>query len=173
MGTCSGGSAVPQLVVTNTGNSTGYFDIEYKLTLNGSDVSSWNTLYDGNSIDSGQSKTYTMTAKEHGYQISWRVRSGTSNPSSGSYTSAGTGLTVDCPVIDVAHSSSWRLFSWCKASTLTLSNSNSANTTAYFLVEYSLDGGTTWFRKQETNLLPNASETLTHSVHTTLQFSGI
>ncbi|GIR91059.1 MAG: hypothetical protein CM15mP90_4830 [Actinomycetota bacterium] len=44
----SGSAVNPSIIVTNTGNSTGYFDIEYKLTLNGSDVTNWNTLYDGN-----------------------------------------------------------------------------------------------------------------------------
>ena len=52
-----------------------------------------------------------------------------------------------------------------KTSTLTLSNSNSANTTAYFLVEYSLDGGSSWEQKAANqSVAKNASETLTHSV---------
>ena len=166
LGTCSSGSAIPQLVVTNTGNSTGYFDIEYKLTLNGSDVTNWNTLYDGNSINSGQSRTYTMTAKEHGYQISWRVRSGSSNPSSGSYTSAGTGLTVDCPVIDVSASQALGSCSaGAKTSTLTLNNSSSATVTAYVLVEYSVDGGSNWTQKAANQSVGvNSTETLTQSV---------
>ena len=50
-------------------------------------------------------------------------------------------------------------------STLTLSNSNSANTTAYFLVEYSTDGGSTWTQKAANqSVAKNDSETLTQSV---------
>ena len=146
MGTCSGDSAAFQLQVTNTGNSDGYFDIEYKLTLNGTDVSNWNTLYDGNSITSGQTKTYTTTALEHGYQLSWRVRSGLSNPSSGTYTSAGTGLTVSC-ITDVTLTASQSLGGCSAASgyqTSTLSLSNSSGSTAYVTVEYSTDGGSSW-----------------------------
>ena len=51
---------------------------------------------------------------------------------------------VDCPYIDPGGS---QVLGDCsgtsKTSTLTLTNSSSANTTAYFQVRYSTDGGST------------------------------
>jgi hypothetical protein len=50
--------------------------------------------------------------------------------------------TVDCPVIDVSAAQALgSCSSGAKTSTLTITNSDSANDTAYVLVEYSLDGG--------------------------------
>jgi len=144
MGTCSGGQQVPSITVTNTGNVTGYFDVQYKLTLNGSDISNWATLKDGISISASSSATYSITAKDQNYQVSWQVRSGTSNPSSGSYTSAGTGLIVSC-VSAITLTDSQSLGS-CSAgsATSTLSLQNSSGSTAYVTAEYSTDGGSNW-----------------------------
>ena len=74
--------------------------------------------------------------------------------------------TVDCPVIDVSASQSLgSCSSGAATSTLTLANSNSANATAYFLVEYSVDGGSNWTQKAANqSVAKNASETLTQSV---------
>ena len=47
-GSCSSGSSTPTISVTNTGNSTGYFDVQWS-----TDNSSWTTLQNGNAISSG------------------------------------------------------------------------------------------------------------------------
>ena len=144
MGTCSGGQQVPSIEVTNTGNVTGYFDVQYKLTLNGSDITSWTTLKDGISISASSSATYSITAKDQNYQVSWQVRAGTSNPSSGSYTSAGTGLIVSC-VSAITLTDSQSLGSCAAGSaTSTLSLQNSSGSSAYVTAEYSTDGGSNW-----------------------------
>ena len=124
-GSCSSGSSTPTITVTNTGNSTGYFDVQWSI-----DNSSWTTLQNGNAIASGSNETYSVSsAQTHGTTVYFQVRSGLSNPSSGSYTAA-TSRTVDCPIIDVSASQSLGSCSaGAKTSTLTLSNSNSANTT--------------------------------------------
>ena len=160
-GSCSSGSSTPSITVTNTGNSTGYFDVQWS-----TDNSSWTTLQNGNAIASGSNETYSVSsAQTHGTTVYFQVRSGLSNPSSGSYTAA-TAVTVDCPIIDVSASQALGSCSGgAKTSTLTLANSNSANTTAYFLVEYSLDGGSNWTQKAANqSVAKNASATLTQSV---------
>ena len=125
-GSCSSGSSTPTISVTNTGNSTGYFDVQWS-----TDNSTWTTLQNGNAISSGATETYSVSsAQTHGTTVYFQVRSGLSNPSSGSYTAA-TSRTVDCPIIDVSGQQSLGSCSaGAKTSTLTLSNSNSANTTA-------------------------------------------
>ncbi|MEK9586758.1 MAG: hypothetical protein VW039_11245, partial [Halieaceae bacterium] len=158
---CSSGSSTPSISVTNTGNSTGYFDVQWS-----TDNSTWTTLQDGNAISSGATETYSVSsAQTHGTTVYFQVRSGLSNPSSGSYTAA-TAVTIVCPIIDVSVSQALGSCSGGSAtSTLTLSNSNSANNTAYFLVEYSLDGGSTWTQKAASQAVAiNDSETLTQSV---------
>jgi hypothetical protein len=79
--------------------------------------------------------------------------------------------TVDCPVIDVSASQALgSCSSGAKTSTLTITNSDSANDTAYVLVEYSLDGGSSWTEKEANqSVAKNASATLTHSVPSTWQ----
>ena len=68
------------------------------------EYSTWTTLQDGNAISSGGTETYAVSsAQTHGTTVYFQVRSGASNPSSGSYTAA-TAVTVDCPVIDVSGS---------------------------------------------------------------------
>ena len=53
--------------------------------------------------------------------------------------------TVNCPVIDPSVSNTRSACSGgSKPSTLHMANSASANVTAYFFAEYSLDGGTNW-----------------------------
>ena len=118
--------------------------MQYKLLdENGTDITGWQTARDGVAINSGVTATTTLTAQSDGYQIYWQVRAATSNPSSGSYTSAGTGLTVDC-VTAVSLTVSQSLGDCSAASgyqTSTLSIQNSSGSTAYVTVEYSIDGG--------------------------------
>jgi hypothetical protein len=79
-GSCSAGSSTPTISVTNTGNSTGYYDVQWS-----TDNSTWTTLQDGNAISSGGTETYAVSsAQTHGTTVYFQVRSGASNPSSGS-----------------------------------------------------------------------------------------
>ena len=101
LNSCSSGSATSSIAVTASG-ATMYVDVQY--STNGG--SSWSTLQDGNSISSGATETYTIpSAVSHGTTISWQYRSGTSNPSSGSYTAA-TSRTVSCPTLSFTTSTS-------------------------------------------------------------------
>ena len=131
---------------------------------------------DGGSNYSTKSSNYTIVngvgvnftqSVSHGSAITWRITSSdTSNTFTGLTASTVASGTVDCPVIDVSGSQSLGSCSSGSAtSTLTLSNSSSANTTAYFLVEYSVDGGSNWTQKAANqSVAQNGSETLTQSV---------
>ena len=163
LGSCSGsGTATSTLTVTNTSGSTAYVKVEYS-TDGGSTYTEKNASA---TILTGTGSLFSENVS-HGSAITWRV---TSSDTSASFTgltptTVASG-TVDCPVIDVSAS---QALGSCSAgaatSTLTLSNSNSANTTAYFLVEYSVDGGSTWTEKAANqSVAKNASETLTQSV---------
>ena len=102
LGACSSGTSVPSIAIENTGNVTNYFDVQYKL-----DSGSWITLQDGAGISSGSTETYSAPAQADGVTIAWQVRAGTSNPSSGSYTSATSRTTSGCTdtgVVSVATS---------------------------------------------------------------------
>ena len=93
-GSCSAGSSTPTISVTNTGNSTGYYDVQWS-----TDNSSWTTLQDGNAISSSATETYSVSsAQTHGTTVYFQVRSGLSNPSSGSYTAASS-VTVSCETL--------------------------------------------------------------------------
>jgi hypothetical protein len=78
----------------------------------------------------------------HGQTVIWRVTPSPITSSSGASTTSTTeSSSVDCPVIDVGGSAPFgTLFqNGSKVSTLKMTNSDNANTTAYFKVEYSLD----------------------------------
>ena len=146
MGSCSAGSAVPSATITNTANGSIFVDLQYKLTVDGTDISDWTDNLIGYELAQGASIERSLTAQQHGYQITWRARAdASSDPTSGSYTSPdGTALTVDC-VTAVALTDSQSLGS-CSAgsATSTLSLQNTSGSTAYVTVEYSTDGGSTW-----------------------------
>ena len=88
LGSCSAGSAVPSATITNTANGSIFVDLQYKLTLDGSDISDWNDNLTGFELAQGDSITRSLSAQQHGYQITWRARAdASSDPTSGSYTS--------------------------------------------------------------------------------------
>ena len=76
----------------------------------------------------------------HGTAITWRYKSSsTSGSFTGDYTTLSDSPTVDCPVLDTSISTSLgSCGSGTALSTFTINNSSSANTTAYFQVEYKL-----------------------------------
>jgi len=139
LGSCSNGSATSTIVLT-ANNSTMYFDVQYS-TDGGS---SWTDLKDGEAVSAGSPETYSTPAQADGTTVSWQFRTDTSNPSSGSYT-AGTARTVDCDPNSSVSQSLGSCSSGAKTSTLSITNSDSS--TAYYLVEYSLDGGSSWSQK--------------------------
>ena len=164
LGSCSSGAAtsIITLANSNSANTTVYFLVEY--SLDGG--SNWTQKVANQSVGTGTSTNFTQSVP-HDAAITWRYKTSTSSGSfSGSYTTLSASSTVDCPVIDVSASQSLGSCSSGSAtSTLTLSNSNSANDTAYFLVEYSLDGGSNWTQKAANqSVAKNASATLTQSV---------
>ena len=162
LGSCSSGAATSTLTVSNSSGSTAYVKVEYS-TDGGS---SYSTDSSNSALVSGASSTFTQSVS-HDSAITWRVTSSdTSNSFTGLTPSTVASSTVDCPVIDVSASQSLGSCSAGAAtSTLTLSNSNSANATAYFLVEYSVDGGSNWTQKAANqSVAKNASATLTQSV---------
>ena len=164
LGSCSSGSATSTLTLanSNSANTTAYFYVRYKI-----DSGNWNTVVTNQSVAKNASTTLTQSVP-HGSVITWTyLTSTTSNTFSGSGTEVASS-TVNCLYIDPSASQS--LAGSCSGgydtSTLTLANSNSANTTAYFLVEYSVDGGSNWTQhgSSNQNVHQNSSATMTASV---------
>ena len=161
-GSCSSGSATSTLSVTNSDSSSVYYYIDYSVN-GGTYVNASTNL----SVAAGSTNTSLSISINHGENITWRYKaSDINNDFTGlSYSTLSTSSTVDCPVIDTTGSSS---FGSCaagsKTSTFTMSNSSSANTTAYFRVQYSINGGD--FQNAVTNQSVgiNASETTSVSV---------
>ena len=149
-GSCSSGAKTSTISITNNESSTAYYLVEYQI-----DSGSFTTAATNLSIASSTDTSLTASVP-HGSTITWRIKDSlTSNNFSGvSYETQSTSSVVDCPVIDASAS---QALEGCSAgaqvSTITLANSNSANSTAYFLVEYSVDGVQTGHRKQQINLL--------------------
>ena len=162
-GSCSTGSSTPSITFTNGKASTQYFDVQY--STNGG--SSWTTLQDGNDISASGNETYSLPSSvTHGTTVSFQYRYDTSNPSSGSYTAA-TSVTIDCPYINPAASESFTTTcsAGARTNSLVLTNASPANSTAYFLIEYSVDDESTWTVKASNQSVSvGGSETLTQSV---------
>ena len=171
LGSCSAGSATSTLSLQNSSGSTAYVTAEYS-TDGGSN---WTVHTDAQEADNltitnGQTNTSLTVSVPDGSAIQWRYKSSnTSGNWTGlSYITASdmNSATVDCPYIDTTVSQALGSCSAGSAtSTLTLANSNSANATAYFLVEYSVDGGSNWTQKAANqSVSQNGSATLTQSV---------
>ena len=99
-GTCLGdGTAKPTITLTATGNTTVFFDVEYKV---GS--SAWQALKDGEQVAVGSPETYEITsAVAHSSVVTFRYIVGASNPSSTNWTESSS-VTVDCPVYSMTAS---------------------------------------------------------------------
>ena len=86
-GSCSSGSTTSSFVLSASG-TTMYVDVQRRINT-GSGYGSWATIIDGQSISAGGSYTATdSTSRTHGTSIEYQWRAASSNPSSGSYTSA-------------------------------------------------------------------------------------
>ena len=154
VGSCSAGSATVTVTLSNSAsaNSTVYVKIRYQLDGSGGLSSSNLTVSSGDSnfniaVAAGSSVTVTLPIADGSYAKWYYQTSTTSGTFSGDATIVNSD-TIDCPYIDPSASQALgSCSSGANTSTLTLANSNSANTTAYFLVEYSLDGGSSWTEK--------------------------
>ncbi len=99
-GTCLGdGTAKPTITLTATGNTTVFFDVEYKV---GS--SAWQALKDGEQVAVGTPETYEITsAVAHGSTVTFRYIVGASNPSGTNWTESSS-VSVNCPVFSMTAS---------------------------------------------------------------------
>ena len=146
LGSCSSGTAVPSITIENTGNTTNYFDVQYKIGSG-----SWITTQNGNGIASGSTETYSISAQAHTSVVYWQVRAGTSNPSSGSYvtttSSDGTGSTltntVDCVTGQVTAAVDAGTCSGT-SSTPKVTITNGTNETKFVDVQYKVGSSGTW-----------------------------
>jgi hypothetical protein len=162
-GSCAAGSKTSTFTMSNSSsaNTAAFFRVQY--SINGG---SFQNAVTNQSVGINSSET-TSVSVPHGSTIQWQYEiSNTSNTFTGTYTQESTSSAVDCPTIDISASQS---LGSCSAgsstSTLTLSNSNSANSTAYFYVEYSIDGGSNWNEKASNqSVVQNGTESLTQSV---------
>ena len=96
--TCSNGTATTTVTFVGSGSgTTQYYDLQRR--ENGG---SWSDVVNGESIAAGETNTHTSSAFDDGTLVEWQYRIGDSNPSSGSYITAGTGSgtltnrTIDC-----------------------------------------------------------------------------
>ena len=113
------------------------------------DGGSWITLQDGAGIDSGSTETYSAPAQADGVTINWQVRAGTSNPSSGSYTSATSRTVSGCTDTGVVSVATEGGSCATGSSTPKITITNGKASTQYFDIQYSTNGGVSWTTLQD------------------------
>ena len=133
LGSCSNGTATSTIVLTAT-NATMYFDVQYQINSDG-----WVTLKNDEPVSPGSPETYATPAQADGTTISWRYETGTSAPSSGSYTSA-TSRTVDCDLTVTVSTQINSCSNGTATTTVTFVGSASGNT-QYYDLQRREDGG--------------------------------
>ena len=99
-GTCiSDGTSKPTITLTATGNTTVFFDVEYKVGN-----SAWQALKDGEQVAVGSPETYEITsAVAHNSVVTFRYIVEASNPSGTNWTESSS-VTVNCPVYSMTAS---------------------------------------------------------------------
>ena len=117
-------------------------------------------------IDSTETLTHSVPV---GSNITWRYEESTSSETfTGTPTATGSASSdVSC---NITASASQTLSASCtgasKTSTLAISNSGSSQATAYFLIEYSIDGGSNWVQKEASkSVTVGGSDTVTQTVN--------
>ena len=133
LGSCSNGAATSTIVLTAT-NATMYFDVQYQINSDG-----WVTLKNDEAVSPGSPETYATPAQANGTTISWRYETGTSAPSSSSYTSA-TSRTVDCDLTVTVSTQINSCSNGTATTTVTFVGSASGNT-QYYDLQRREDGG--------------------------------
>ena len=170
LGSCSAGSKTSTLTITNNESYTAYLVVEYSLD-GGSSYSTHTSGEDADdfSLAAGATDNSTFTkAVAHGQTIIWRVSgSPTTSNTSATQTSTSESSTVSCPIIDtsVGQALGSCTDAGAKVSTFTMQNSGSANSTAYFNVQYKIDSGS-YQNASDTNVdvAVGGSATLTATV---------
>ena len=148
MGSCDSGSKLSTLSLQNNESlNTIYFQVQYTID-NGV---TWILKNSNLAVAPGATNTTLNHAVPHTKNIIWRYKvTNTNNDYTGlTYTALAASATVDCPILDGTGSSS---FGVCtggeRKSTFTFSNSSSANSPAYFYVQYNLSGDSSdWITK--------------------------
>ena len=115
-----------QAVPFDDDSGTVYYLVEY--STNGG--SSYSTASSNLQVTAGATNTSLSQAVAHGSTIIWRYKDSNASGSFGSasYTTLSASSTVDCPIIDVsAEQELGGCSSGAKTSTLTITNSDSAN----------------------------------------------
>ena len=143
LGSCSAasGSKTSTLSIRNDDSGTVYYLVEY--STNGG--SSYSTASSNLQVTAGATNTSLSQAVAHGSTIIWRYKDSNASGSFGSasYTTLSASSTVDCTVNSLSVSQSLgSCSSGSKTSTLTITNNESY--AAYLVVEYSLDGGSSY-----------------------------
>ena len=137
-GTCLGdGTSKPTITLTATGNTTVFFDVEYKV---GS--SAWQALKDGEQVAVGTPETYEITsAVAHNSVVTFRYIVGASNPSGTNWTESSS-VTINCPVYSMTaslNSPSCALNQPYKTYTMTVQNTGNQN--AYVHIRGNINSG--------------------------------
>jgi len=165
LGGCSSGAATSSFAITNSSSATttAYVKVEYKI-----DSGSWVTKAANQSVGIDSTETLTQTVPV-GSTITWRYETSTTSATfTGTPTATGSASSaVSC---NITTSASQALSGSCsgasKTSTLSISNSGSSQATAYFLIEYSLDGGSNWTEKEASkSVTAGGADTVTQSVN--------
>ena len=141
MGSCSAGAQVSTITLTNSNSATvtAYFLAEY--SLDGG--SNWTSKASNQSVAVNSSETLTQSVS-HGSAITWRYKtSSTSNSFSGDYTTLSESSTVDCDPNSTITSSFGSVLDRVVLK-LPLSIRNNEGSTAYYKIEYSTDGGSSF-----------------------------
>ena len=150
---CSGGAKLTHFHMANSdsSNANAYFLAQY--SLDGGE--SWSTLVSNQSVAPGSSEMASVNVPS-GQNVRWRYKTSTTpNSFSGGWKRWGPDFTVDCPtttttlpgppIINPSVSNTREECSGgAKLIHFNMANSDSSNANAYFLAEYSLDGGENW-----------------------------
>ncbi len=164
LGACSGTSKTSTLSIRNDESVTAYYKVDYR--INSGDWVEVKGASDDLAVSAGATDTSLSQSVSDGSTITWRV---TDSFTDGNYTNMSVetesaSAEVDCDIDPGASDELASCSGSASTSTLTLTNTN-GELIAYFLVEYSINGGTSYLEKEDNQIVSaNGSATLTQSV---------
>ena len=164
LGACSGTSKTSTLSIRNDESVTAYYKVDYR--INSGDWVEVKGASDDLAVSAGATDTSLSQSVSDGSTITWRV---TDSFTDGNYTNMSVetesaSAEVDCDIDPGASDDLASCSGSASTSTLTLTNTN-GELIAYFLVEYSINGGTSYLEKEDNQIVSaNGSATLTQSV---------
>ncbi len=164
LGACSGTSKTSTLSIRNDESVTAYYKVDYR--INSGDWVEVKGASDDLAVSAGATDTSLSQSVSDGSTITWRV---TDSFTDGNYTNMSVetesaSAEVDCDIDPGASDELSSCSGSASTSTLTLTNTN-GELDAYFLVEYSINGGTSYLEKVDNQIVSaNGSATLTQSV---------